>query len=154
MAAPSMGHLIPQCEPDSKPATRGLITPGLPLLPFLCSRGWSLEYLGVVLREAQGRDGLSRPTRVNIITSVTSGRRLMHRQPLYGDGAMAIHENRPSLSLELRERERGEGGREGGEREGGRGGERRDRKKGERNIESTLRYQVIPTNLPSRTSPA
>lgn len=79
MAAPSMGHLIPQCEPDSKPATRGLITPGLPLLPFLCSRGWSLEYLGVVLREAQGRDGLLRPTRVNITTSVTSGRRLMHR---------------------------------------------------------------------------
>lgn len=40
----------------------------------------------------------------------------MHRQPLYGDGAMAIHENRPFLSLELGERER-EGGREGaGER--------------------------------------
>lgn len=152
MAAPSMGHLIPQCEPDSKPATRGLITPGLPPPPFLCSRGWSLEYLGVVLREAQGRDGPPRPTRVNITTSVTSGRRLMHRQPLYGDGATAIHENRPFLSLELGEREGGrERGREG-EREGGRGGERRDRKKGERNIESTLRDQVIPTNLPSRTS--
>lgn len=130
MAAPSMGHLIPQCEPDSKPATRGLITPGLPLLPFLCSRGWSLEYLGVVLREAQGRDGPPRPTRVNITTSVTSGRRLMHRQPLYGDGAMAIHENRPFLSLELGERER-EIGREGG-RKGGRARRGKERQKGRR----------------------
>lgn len=45
----------------------------------------------------------------------------MHRQPLYGDGAMAIHENRPFLSLELGEREReggGEGGREGEEGKG------------------------------------
>lgn len=56
------------------------------------------------------------------------------------------------------EREREEGREGGGDRgrekgrEGGRGGERRDRKKGERNIESTLRYQVIPTNLPSRIS--
>lgn len=150
MAAPSMGHLIPQCEPDSKPATRGLITPGFPPPPFLCSRGWSLEYLGVVLREAQGRDGPPRPTRVNITTSVTSGRRLMHRQPLYGDGAMAIHENRPSLSLELRER-----GREGGMEKGREGEEGKgETERNERNIESTLRYQVIPTNLPSRTSPA
>lgn len=46
----------------------------------------------------------------------------MHRQPLYGDGAMAIHENRPSLSLELgawRERDGGrEKGREGEEGKG------------------------------------
>lgn len=143
MAAPSMGHLIPQCEPDSKPATRGLITPGLPLLPFLCSRGWSLEYLGVVLREAQGRDGPSRPTRVNITTSVTSGRRLMHRQPLYGDGAMAIHENRPFLSLELGERER-EIGREGG-RKGGRARRGKERQK-----ERREKYRIY-TERPSHS---
>lgn len=55
----------------------------------------------------------------------------MHRQPLYGDGATAIHENRPFWSLELREsvRER-EGGREKG-REGEEGKGETERKERE-----------------------